>query len=242
MTHATPKRMLVLRPSSRAQPSPAWSTTMYANLDNRLPLPQILEQYPGTTPHRRNHVNDFVLFPREVERFNQLLARLGRTQPPLETDQLATAARTLSNSAGDIAPSACILQRMQQAQIVEQMLQDHDWEPATEVVPHARNLVGYLHENWQLIPDSVPGVGHLDQAIVIDTAWPKLVREVVNFLDYQRLRRVEAERQGRDYEEIAFSRRIWLELRELEARLHEHQRRVRENSYAPQPMSYFRVH
>jgi uncharacterized membrane protein YkvA (DUF1232 family) len=215
---------------------------MYATLDNNLPLPQVLVQYPGSNPHRRNHVNDFVLVPQEVERFNQLLARLGRAQP-LESDQLATAARSLSSSASnDSGPSACILQRMQQAQVVEQMLQDNDWEPAAEAVPHARYVIGYLHENRQLIPDSVPGVGQLDQAIVIDTAWPQLVREVANFLDYQRLRRIEAERQNRDYQEIAFNRHIWLELREIEARLYEHQRRVRESSYAPEPMSYFRVH
>lgn len=212
----------------------------YAGFDGRLPLPQVLDQYPGSNPHRRNHVNDFVLVPREVERFNQLLARLGRTRP-LESDQLATAARSLSTTS-DAGPSACIVQRMQQARIVEQMLQDDDWEPAAEAVSHARDVVGYLHENRQLIPDSVPGVGQLDQAIVIDTAWPRLVREVANFLDYQRLRRIEAERQGRDYTEIAFSRSLWLELREIEARLREHQRRVRESSYAPEPMSYFRVH
>ncbi|KRG44155.1 hypothetical protein ARC78_06265 [Stenotrophomonas pictorum JCM 9942] len=220
---------------------------MYATLDStafdgRLPLPQVLDQSPGSNPHRRNHVNDFVLLPREVERFNQLLARLGRTQP-LEADQLATAARSLgSNASSNTAPSACIRQRLQQARLVEQMLQDDDWEPVAEAVSCARCVLGYLHENRQLIPDSVPGVGQLDQAIVIDTAWPQLAGEVANFLDYQRLRRIEAERQGRDYTEIAFSRSLWLELREIEARLHEHQRRVRENSYAPEPMRYFRVH
>ncbi|WP_296253435.1 hypothetical protein [uncultured Stenotrophomonas sp.] len=53
---------------------------------------------------------------------------------------------------------------------------------------------------------------------------------------------MEAERQGRGYHDIAFNRRSWLEPREIEARLHEHQRRVRESSYAPEPLSYFRIH
>lgn len=215
---------------------------MYAALlDNRLPLPQVLEQSPGRCPHRRTHVNDFLLVPQELERFNQLLADLDRTRPPLETDQLATAARSLSDGA-DAATPPCILQRMQQALLVEQMLEDHDWEPAVDVLPEARHVVGYLHGSWQLLPDSLPHIGHLDQAIVVETAWPKLACEMLNFLDYQRLRRLEAERQGRDYNTIPFSRNLWLELREIEARLREHQNRVRESSYAPEPFSYFRVH
>ncbi|MGH8052893.1 MAG: hypothetical protein ACREP4_03070 [Stenotrophomonas sp.] len=206
-----------------------------------LPLPQVLDQSAPGLLHRRNHVNDFALVPREMAHFNALLARLGRTQPPLESDQLATAARTLNDAARD-DDSPCILQRMQHASLLEQLLQDADWEPAANVAAKLRLVVAYLHESRQLIPDTVRGVGHLDQAIVIDTAWPKLADEVASFVDYQRLRRIEAERQGRSYEEIAFNRHNWLELREIEARLHEHQRRVRESSYAPEPMSYFRVH
>lgn len=215
---------------------------MYAIPDTRLPLPQVLDQYTSGTPHRRNHVNDFLLVPMEVERFNQVLTRLGRTRPPLEADQLASAARHLNDRAEADTPSPCIQQRMQHARLLEQMLRDPDWEPAAETVTEIRQVVAYLQESRQLIPDTVPGVGQLDQAIVLDTVWPRLVVEVTNFLDYQRLRRREAERQGRGYEEIAFNRRCWLEQREIEARLHEHQRRVREGSYAPEPLSYFRVH
>ena len=53
---------------------------------------------------------------------------------------------------------------------------------------------------------------------------------------------MEADRDGRGYNDIEFNRRSWLELREIEARLHEHLRRVRESSYAPEPLSYFRIH
>ena len=214
---------------------------MYA-IDPRLPLPQVLDQYPSGAPQRRSHVNDYLLVPREMEHFNSLLARLGRTQPPLQTDQLATAARNLNNAAGDESASPCITQRMRHAHLLEQLLQETDWEPAAEVSCELHMVIAYLHASHQLIPDTVPGVGQLDQAIVIDTAWPKLAGEVANFLDYQRLRQLEAERQGRGYHDIAFNRRSWLDLREIEARLHEHQRRVRESSYAPEPLSYFRIH
>lgn len=120
------------------------------------------------------------------------------------------------------------------------MLLGPDWEPATEAADEAREVVDYLHASWQLIPDTLPG--QLDQAIVIDTAWPKRVRDVDKFLDYQRLRRIEAIRQDRDYATVTFNRRRWLESRELEARLREHHNRLHESSYAPPSPSCFRVH
>ena len=215
---------------------------MYAIPDSRLPLPQVLDRSPSGVPHRRNHVNDYLLVPREVEYFNGFLALLGRAQPPLQTDQLATAARSLNDVASGDVPSPCIQQRIRHAHLLEQLLQDRDWEPNAEISRELKLVVAYLHASRQLIPDTVPGVGHLDLAIVIDTAWPKLATEVANFVDYRRLRHLEAERQGRSDDAIAFNRSSWLELREIEARLHEHQRMVREGSYAPEPFTYFRIH
>ncbi len=215
---------------------------MYAIPAPRLPLPQVLDHAATGATLRRHHINDYLLVPREVEYFNSVLALLGRAAPPLQTDQLATAARMLNEDTADDAPSACIQQRIEHAQLLEQLLQDRDWEPNPQVSRELTLVVAYLHASRQLIPDTVPGVGQLDLAIVIDTVWPKLTAEVANFLDYRRLRHVEAQRQGRSDEEIDFNRSRWLELREIEARLHEHQRRVRESSYAPEPLTYFRVH
>ncbi|WP_282267400.1 hypothetical protein [Stenotrophomonas sp. PS02298] len=84
-------------------------------------------------------------------------------------------------------------------------------------LPHrGKQSIAYDHcppqASHPLIPDTVTSVGQLDQAIAIDTAWPKLAGVVANFLDYQR----EAERQGRGYHDIAFNRRSWLELHEIE--------------------------
>ncbi|MGV8959499.1 MAG: hypothetical protein ACOH1V_03845 [Stenotrophomonas sp.] len=216
---------------------------MYATtLANRYPLPAALEQPRLASPHRRSHLNGFLLSSQEVNRFNQVLAQLGRTRPPLDPDQLATAARALDDNGDDPALAPCIQQRLQQGQVVEQMLGDHDWAPANEVLPEAHHMVDYLHQSWHLIPASLPRVGHLDDAIVVDTAWPQLVREVANFLDYQRLRQLEANARGCRYDEIEFNRGIWLKVRGLEADLIAHRRQVRESSYAPEPVSYFRVH
>ena len=61
------------------------------------PLPAVLD-----TPlafnllHRRRNIGEYRPTSFDLSRFNRLLARLGRTQGPMDVDQLATAARQLS--------------------------------------------------------------------------------------------------------------------------------------------------
>lgn len=60
------------------------------------PLPPALDHPTGPDqPHRRQAINGYRPARAALERFNGLLAVLGRHQPPLDLDQLATAARQL---------------------------------------------------------------------------------------------------------------------------------------------------
>lgn len=214
---------------------------MYATaFETTSPLPPILGQSPFASPNRRRRIGPFPLSSAGIERFNQLLARLGRVRP-LERDQLATAARTLTAPAGAATPP-CILLRLRQADAVARMMADPDWQPANEVLSPAAAMLDYLRDHEPLIPAWVPRVGRLDDAIVIDTAWPRLAPEVANHRDFQRLRQLEAQLRGRRWQDLAFDRADWEQARQAEAALLIQQRRVRESSYAPPAVDYFRVH
>lgn len=215
---------------------------MYAQTQNTLPLPQILSETPVGAFHRRRRIGQFRLSTLDIDRFNRLLADLGRRQQPLDCDQVVTAARLLSNGqAADAAPP-CILQRLRRAETVAQMLADPNWQPANDAVLPATQVLEYLRGHEDLIPDWLPQMGRLDDAIVIDTAWPQLEGEVRSYLDYRRLRQVEAQLRGRDSDSFNFSREDWEAVRRVEAELIAHRKRVRESSYVPAPPSLFRVH
>ena len=71
---------------------------------------------------RRHNINGFDLRTADVDRFNGLLARLGRTRSPLDADQLASAARELCDrSIHDFSPPS-IRQRLRRIAAVEQMV------------------------------------------------------------------------------------------------------------------------
>ncbi len=206
------------------------------------PLPAILDATPLAAPHRRRSIGHYRLNSRDLENFNQLLARLGRRQAPLDCDQLVTAARELSvPAAGDAAPP-CILQRLRWAESVAQMVRDPNWAPANDAIAPAELVLDYVRSHEGLIPDWLPQVGRLDDAIVIETAWQELAPEVVSYVDFRRLRHVEARLRGCADTGFRFTRADWEEVRRVEAALSAHQRQVRESSYLPAPCAMFRIH
>ncbi|MBO9716706.1 MAG: DUF1232 domain-containing protein [Pseudoxanthomonas sp.] len=206
------------------------------------PLPAILDATPPfSLLHRRKHIGGYRPASADLDRFNQLLARLGRRRPPLDVDRLATAARQLADSADDDAPG-CIAQRIAWLESVVAMTGDRDWEAANEVAGYARMVADYANDTHDLIPDWLPRIGRLDDAIVMDTAWPVLRHELSCYRDFRRLRTVEADLRGCAPEQLPFDRHAWEAAREVEAALIAHRRRVRESSYAPAPSAMFRIH
>jgi hypothetical protein len=216
---------------------------MYAQIATLQPLSAALQSPAWTSlnrPARRHFVGGFLLEAEALAHFNQLLVRLHHF--PLDCDQLATASRELGRSADGRRP-ASIEQRLQLASAVDRMITDATWQPASEAVEPARVVMDYVHGDHDLIPDSVPLVGRLDDAILIDAAWPQLAGEVDCYLDYCRLRAIEAGLRGCAVGGFAFTREDWQQARRAEAGLIAHCRRVGEDSYLPSPAAAcFRVY
>jgi uncharacterized membrane protein YkvA (DUF1232 family) len=216
---------------------------MYAQIATLQPLSAALQSPAWTSlnrPARRHFVGGFLLEAEALAHFNQLLVRLHHF--PLDCDQLATASRELGRSADGRRP-ASIEQRLQLASAVDRMITDATWQPASEAVQPARVVMDYVHGDHDLIPDSVPLVGRLDDAILIDAAWPQLAGEVDCYLDYCRVRAIEAELRGCAVGGFAFTREDWQQARRAEAGLIAHCRRVGEDSYLPSPAAAcFRVY
>lgn len=210
------------------------------------PLPQALhERREGA--HRRRRIGGHEIDSDYLQHFNELLESLNLGFGPLEPDQLASAARELTD-ARELAGSSrrarwprCILQRMRRAAAIDRMLADPEWS-AEESADAAARVVAYLHDDRHLIPNSVPVVGRLDDVIVVEASWPLIAQEVRDYLDFRRLRRIEAALRGERQPYFGFDREAWRAARDAEARWIDHCHRVGLNRYdAGQQEPRFRV-
>jgi hypothetical protein len=216
---------------------------MNAMLTAAIPLPAILDRPSSIGPGRRHCIDNFHLTAASVDRFNAVLVRLGRRAAPLDCDRVATAARELRNAAtAGAGEPACIVQRMKRLEAAARMLGDRQWQPVDGAGSVAALMVHYANGRYQLLPNSLPTIGHLDEAIAVEAAWPSLQDEVAAFLDYCRVRSLEASLRGRDIGAFVFSRSDWEQARRAEQQLEKQRRCIRENSYLPMREPLFAVH
>lgn len=209
-------------------------------IDNE--LPRVLKSEPrAAVPRRRSRVGAFSPNALQLDRFNVLLHRLGWQQPPLETDRLATAAREIRERSGAGGTPDCIAHQLRRAAALRLMTSDQNWTTANGTVEIADLVMTYLRSHDDLIPDRLPGIGRFDDAIVVDTAWPHLEDEVEQYLDFCRVRAVEARLRGVAETAFGFTRDDWEAARHAEVELARQRRRIREGSYLPAPAARFLV-
>jgi hypothetical protein len=100
------------------------------------------------------------------------------------------------------------------------------------LLPLMRDVVEYVDDDRQaLISNSVPIVGLLDDAILVDAAMDVLRGELDDYADFCRYRIGEAANLGVAPGDIGIERRRWHEERQQELRLEQQLRRVRGTSY-----------
>ena len=196
------------------------------------PLPQALHEHRDGA-HRRRRVGDYEIDPDALRHFNELLERIDLGHPQLDPDQVASAARELVACCSRTSKwPESILQRMRRAAAIDRMLSDPEWAPE-DAAEAAALVVAYLHDDRRLIPNSVPVVGRLDDAILVEASWPKIAREVRDYLDFCRLRRIEAALRGEQRRYFGFDRQAAKAAARAEAALVDHVHRVDGSSYLP---------
>lgn len=188
--------------------------------ETALPLPQ------ARPLHRRRHVAGAELAGLDVAHFNDVLHEINPDAPHLDADAIASAARWLASLPAAQA-EAMLRARLGRADELGAMLADPDWqvEPAMRV--RIGRLLDYIGDTEGLIPDRLPFVGRLDDALLVELAWPALADELDDFRDFLRFREESGHLYGGHPD-----RDDWLQTRLEEGALWEQLHRVRDRRYA----------
>lgn len=198
---------------------------MNARLQDRLALPLP----PDSGDCRRRQVGPVALQDAAVRRFNAVLAQLDPNAPPVSADQVVTLARWLQDQPQDQAV-AVLSERLGRAEQLRRMLNDSDWDVCVDTRERARMLISYLQEVNDLIPDDLPLVGHLDDALLVELSWSAFADQALDYGDYCRYRAAERPRGT-----PAERRLAWETACLAEAALIQQRRQVRGRHYAIAP-------
>ena len=162
--------------------------------------------------------------------FMQALERAEQRASGKSAEQIvALASATLAQTKSEDMPEF-VRSRIASVDNLISMVRDEGWGLAPEDKGRIISALTYFADPEDLIPDNVPVLGFLDDAIMIDLIDTILKPEIDAYADFCRYRNDEALRRGEDPDQLKLERAEWMDGRraELQARM-----RQRRGSYAP---------
>ena len=186
------------------------------------PLPLALPAANSTTRVRAG----LQLADAALLQFNYHLHDVHQQAPTVDAGQFAELARWLETLPSETA-QATIALRLARAESLRRMLDDADWELPASLRERAVHLLDYLYRFDDLIPDDLPVIGHLDDALLIELSWSEFEGEVRDYEHYCRFCS-----EGRVRGSAGERRSAWERECLAEASALLHRQTVRERGYA----------
>jgi len=220
--------------------NPSKESAMNLNIAT-LPLPSLREVRPGHG--RRSRIGNIDLNHLALRQFRNVAEFLQPSSPAPDRDAIVSSARQLDRQYSGMHRAPCIQMRLRCLTALRAMSKEPEWPLQANLRQPIERIVDYAAKAQHLIPQRLPVIGGLDDAILVDLAWPALRFELDDYLSFRRLRAVEAQLCGLHPRELRFGRAQWLESLAAEAAmLHRVRRRARSPYETAPSAAMFRVH
>lgn len=127
---------------------------------------------------------NFELGPEDIEYFRDRLSKARRNRALRDDDRVILAAEALAVKALESKPPTFVVSRMLTLQNMVDMLKDRDWALENDDRDRVLEVLAYFADPKDIIPDELPGIGFLDDAIMIDLAAIDLAPELEAYAEF----------------------------------------------------------
>ena len=165
----------------------------------------------------------FELNDDDLKHFRLIMDESRKAARRLAPEDIVAAAEDLLADAPASGAPSFILERLEQLRLMIQMLSDIEWRLPHQDASRVLSALAYFAEPEDLIPDNIPGLGFLDDAIMIELVVRDLRHEVEAYQDFREYRK----RIAADGDSSKTSREQWLDARRKELQDRMHRRRKR---------------
>jgi uncharacterized membrane protein YkvA (DUF1232 family) len=167
----------------------------------------------------------FELEESDLKHFRLIMGEARKAAVGVAPEDIVAAAEELLLLIGETGAPAFVRERLDKLRLMIDMLTDIDWRLPHKEANRVLNALAYFAEPEDLIPDSIPGLGFLDDAIMIELVVRELKHEIEAYEDFRDFRARVSKERGR---RAGVTREQWLESRRKE--LHSRMRRRRKTS------------
>lgn len=155
----------------------------------------------------------FDLNDNDLKHFRLIMLEARKSAVRLSHDQIVAGARDLLATIGTTKIPEFIRERLDSLSQMIDMLVDHEWRLPEKDAGRVLNALAYFCEPEDLIPDHIPALGFLDDAIMIELVVRELRHEIDAYRDFCDFRATHKPNRGVKSKTSDLTRDKWLENR-----------------------------
>ncbi len=171
----------------------------------------------------------FELDDEDLKHFELIMREARKSAANAAPEIIVAGAEKLLEQISKTRVPAFIMERLEKLDVMIKMLSDLEWRLPEQDATRVLNALAYFCEPEDLIPDHIPGLGYLDDAIMIELVLTELRHEIEAYLDFCAFRDSEPPKTGVKARSNDVTREDWLDKRrkELQTRMHRRLSRAR---------------
>lgn len=166
----------------------------------------------------------FELDENDLKHFKLIMQEARQVASRLPPEEIVAAAQGLLEQVDPAVAPGFIVDRLRNLRLMIDMLSDLEWRLPHQDASRVLNALAYFAEPEDLIPDHIPGLGFLDDAIMIELVVRELKHEIDAYSDFCNYREKLRSEQGHS---AKVSRAGWLDSRRQDLQKRMHRRRKR---------------
>jgi uncharacterized membrane protein YkvA (DUF1232 family) len=153
----------------------------------------------------------FTLSDQDLEHFQNIVDKAKSAMASTESaEQIEAAARQLITDAKSTDLPEFIGDRLSKLEVVINMVSDDEWQLSDEERKRVLGALVYFCDPEDLIPDHIPGLGFLDDAIYVELVIRELKSEIDAFEEFCDFRSAEEKRRADKGLDPKVEREEWL--------------------------------